>query len=35
MAEVWLRFGNAARDAGDLPAGFTPYNARHTGISSS
>ena len=33
MAEVWLRFWNAARDAADLPDGFTPYNARHTGIS--
>jgi integrase len=33
MAEVWLRFWNAARDAAGLPEGFTPYNARHTGIS--
>jgi integrase len=33
MAEVWLRFWNAARDAAGLPGGFTPYNARHTGIS--
>jgi hypothetical protein len=33
MAEVWLRFWNAARDAASLPQGFTPYNARHTGIS--
>ena len=24
---------NAARDAAGLPEGFTPYNARHTGIS--
>ena len=32
MAEVWLRFWNAARDAAGLPEGFTPYNARHTGI---
>ena len=33
MAEVWGRFWNAARDAAGLPEGFTPYNARHTGIS--
>jgi len=33
MAEVWLRFWNAARDAAGLPGDFTPYNARHTGIS--
>ena len=33
IAEVWLRFWNAARDAAGLPEGFTPYNARHTGIS--
>jgi len=33
MAEVWLRFWNAARDAAGLPEGFTPCNARHTGIS--
>jgi hypothetical protein len=33
MAEVWLRFWNAARDAAGLPEDFTPYNARHTGIS--
>ena len=33
MAEVWLRFWNAARDAAGLPESFTPYNARHTGIS--
>jgi integrase len=33
MAEVWLRFWNAARAAAGLPEGFTPYNARHTGIS--
>jgi hypothetical protein len=30
MAEVWLRFWNAARDTAGLPEGF---NARHTGIS--
>jgi integrase len=33
MADVWTRFWNAARDAAGLPEGFTPYNARHTGIS--
>lgn len=33
MAEVWGRFWNAARDAAGLPEDFTPYNARHTGIS--
>jgi integrase len=33
MAEVWLRFWNAARDTAGLPGDFTPYNARHTGIS--
>jgi len=33
MAEVWLRFWNVARDAAGLPEDFTPYNARHTGIS--
>jgi integrase len=33
MAEVWLRFWNAARDSASLPESFTPYNARHTGIS--
>ena len=33
MAEVWLRFWNAARDTAGLPEDFTPYNARHTGIS--
>jgi integrase len=33
MPEVWLRFWNAARDSAGLPEGFTPYNARHTGIS--
>jgi hypothetical protein len=33
MADVWGRFWNAARDAAGLPEGFTPYNARHTGIS--
>jgi integrase len=32
MAEVWLRFWNAGRDAAGLPEGFTPCNARHTGI---
>jgi integrase len=33
MADVWTRFWNAARDTAGLPEGFTPYNARHTGIS--
>ena len=33
MADVWTRFWNAARDAAGLPADFSPYNARHTGIS--
>jgi integrase len=33
MADVWTRFWNTARDAAGLPEGFTPYNARHTGIS--
>ena len=33
MADVWTRFWNAARDSADLPETFTPYNARHTGIS--
>jgi integrase len=33
MADVWTRFWNAARDSADLPKAFTPYNARHTGIS--
>ena len=33
MTEVWGRFWNAARDVAGLPEGFTPYNARHTGIS--
>src|SRR5260370_37510062 len=33
MAGVWLRFWNAARDAAGLPEAFTPYNARHAGIS--
>jgi len=33
MADVWGRFWNAAREAAGLPEGFTPYNARHTGIS--
>ncbi len=32
-AEVWGRFWNAARNAAGLPEGFTPCNARHTGIS--
>ncbi|HEX6525081.1 MAG TPA: tyrosine-type recombinase/integrase [Streptosporangiaceae bacterium] len=32
-ADVWGRFWNTAREAAGLPAGFTPYNARHTGIS--
>ena len=33
MADVWTRFWNAARNAAGLPEVFTPYNARHTGIS--
>jgi integrase len=33
MADVRRRFWNAARDSADLPEAFTPYNARHTGIS--
>ena len=33
MADVWTRFWNAARDTAGLPEAFTPYNARHTGIS--
>ena len=33
MADVWTRFWNAARDGAGLPESFTPYNARHTGIS--
>ena len=33
MADVWTRFWNSARDAAGLPESFTPYNARHTGIS--
>jgi integrase len=33
MADVWTRLWNAARDSAGLPEGFTPYNARHTGIS--
>ena len=33
MADVWTRFWNAARDAAGLPKAYTPYNARHTGIS--
>ncbi len=28
-----MRFWNVARDTAGLPEGFTPYNARHTGIS--
>ncbi|WP_460307783.1 hypothetical protein [Actinocorallia aurea] len=31
--EVWDRFWHQARQAAGLPQGFTPYNARHTGIS--
>ncbi|GAB2844062.1 hypothetical protein GCM10022221_49220 [Actinocorallia aurea] len=31
--EVWNRFWHQARQAAGLPQGFTPYNARHTGIS--
>ena len=31
--DVWGRFWNEAREAAGLPKGFTPYNARHTGIS--
>jgi integrase len=33
MAEVWGRFWHTAREAAGLPEGFTPSNARHTGIS--
>jgi integrase len=33
MADVGTRFWNAARDSAGLPEAFTPYNARHTGIS--
>jgi integrase len=33
MADVWTRFWNAAREAAELPEGFSPCNARHTGIS--
>jgi hypothetical protein len=33
MADVWTRFWNAAKDSAGLPEAFTPYNARHTGIS--
>jgi len=33
MADVWTRSWNAARDAAGLPKAYTPYNARHTGIS--
>ncbi|GAA0968559.1 site-specific integrase [Actinocorallia libanotica] len=31
--DVWNRFWHKARTAAGLPEGFTPYNARHTGIS--
>jgi integrase len=31
--EVWDRYWGKARKAAGLPEGFTPYNARHTGIS--
>ncbi|ROO87865.1 phage integrase family protein [Actinocorallia herbida] len=31
--QVWNRFWENARAAVGLPEGFTPYNARHTGIS--
>jgi integrase len=33
MADVWGRYWAIARQAADLPEDFTPYNARHTGIS--
>jgi integrase len=33
MADVWGRFWNTAREVAGLPESFTPYNARHTGIS--
>jgi integrase len=32
-ADVWGRFWDKAREKAGLPEGFTPYNARHTGIS--
>ena len=32
-AEFTASFWNSARDAAGLPESFTPYNARHTGIS--
>jgi integrase len=32
-ADVWGRFWDSGRVAAGLPDGFTPYNARHTGIS--
>ncbi|WP_018655650.1 tyrosine-type recombinase/integrase [Actinomadura flavalba] len=32
-SDVWTRIWRAARDTVGLPAAFTPYNARHTGIS--
>ena len=31
--DIWGRFWNEARKEAGLPDGFTPYNARHTGIS--
>jgi integrase len=31
--DVWNRIWRAACDTAGLPRGFTPYNARHTGIS--
>ena len=33
MADVWTRFCVAATDTAGIPETFTPYNARHTGIS--
>jgi integrase len=33
MADVWGRYWAAARGSAGLPEDFTPYNARHTGIS--
>jgi site-specific recombinase XerD len=32
-ADVWGRFWSTARGGAGLPEDFTPYNARHTGIS--
>ena len=32
-AKIWARFWREAREEAGLPEGFTPYNARHTGIS--